>query len=213
MVCVFMKDQSDLLTFNDTMNLSDSETTEIVNYEQTEKLSRELTELQEKTVGKDVLLAEVVGIESTSRGGSIALTVELPGGRIKPFKFKKPRVWSHSYRFVRLVEGYGYSSSNFAAMVEEDVKVRVRERDGITSIIVPKRNRDVISDNWNDIKENTALRNVFAGLWFFGFLWLAFYMAISMPGSLSPLIDSIVWVLLVISAWFLGGMLYVFIYE
>jgi len=129
-------------------------------YEEAQDLSKEFAHIDNRTISEDTILADVKGIYKASTGGSIAVEVDLPGPEesSETFNFTSPKVWSGQYEFVRWVEHYGYGSSNFEAMIRDDVEVEVLEGSGRKDyeLYVPQKTGDRLRSVMGSIKEKTV---------------------------------------------------------
>lgn len=106
-----------------------TEATSLTPYEEAQDLSQEFAEIDRQTVDDSTIKCFVEGIYKTTTGGSISVVVTLPGtGTEESFLFTRPKVWSDEYDFVRWVSHYGYDSSNFEAMIQDNVEVEVRRK-------------------------------------------------------------------------------------
>lgn len=125
----------------------DLDSGQLTPYEEAQDLSQEFAYIDRRTVDTDTILCDVAGIYKASTGGSIAVEVNLPGpdDATKTFNFESPRVWSGMYEFVRWVDHYGYGSSNFEAMIKDDVEVEVSQSDQLSDyeLYVPERDKSV----------------------------------------------------------------------
>lgn len=115
-----------------------------------EDLTEQMVEVSTGTNEDGTLKGTVVGLHSARGNYTITLEVDLPGVEENElFKFDKPRVWHRRYEFVRLVESKGYSASNLTAMIEDRVKVEVRETDNDRKpyeLVVPSSKYDTVKD-------------------------------------------------------------------
>lgn len=141
----------------------DKDSGELTPYEEAQDLSQEFAHIDRRTVDDDTVLCDVKGIYKASTGGSIAVEVDLPGPdeSTKTFNFEAPKVWSGVYGFVRWVEHYGFSSSNFEAMIQEDVEVKVQKPDdlGEYKLFIPEQDVSVldrVTVTFQKAKENVV---------------------------------------------------------
>lgn len=113
--------------------------TEMVAYDRAAKLSEQFESIEARTLDDGIVRGTVTAIESTTRGGSIAVDVDLPA---EPddvrFNFTKPKVWSERYDFVRWLDKYDYGSGDFAGMIERGVEVEVRRDGGDYELVIPE---------------------------------------------------------------------------
>lgn len=122
---------------------TDGEPAELMPYERAQELSEHFEDIGRRTIAPGVVLGRVVSIDSSKNNAKIAVDVDVPAepDAQRTF-FDKPKSWDRGYAFVRFVEGYGYSRSNFAAMIEDGVEVKVKRQEDDYEIVVPKNTRE-----------------------------------------------------------------------
>lgn len=111
---------------------------QIRTYEEAAKLARHFEEIETATIGEDTFRAPVKAIESGGRHGKVAIEVDVPAeDGNEQFHLDKPKVWTDRFRFVRWVEGHGYTAGDFQLMIEKQTEVEVRRDNGEYELVIP----------------------------------------------------------------------------
>lgn len=101
--------QGDLQTMERAMNLADQYET-----------------IKDRTVDDDTVLGRITDINTSRNNDRIIITIDVPGDDSnKEFRFRKPKVWSERYDFIRWIRHYGYDADSFPNMLRDDCKVKV----------------------------------------------------------------------------------------
>lgn len=128
--------------------------------ERANELSKQYEEIKDRTLGNGLVAGKLEDIDTSPANNNIIVTVDLPGeGNVKQFRFKKPKVWSEKYKFVRWIHYYGYDADSFPNMLKSDCEVEVENMGGEEySLFVPER-KESIKETASTIKVKMA--NVF----------------------------------------------------
>ena len=129
--------------------------TDLQTMERANELSRQYEEIKDRTVDSDTVLGKLTKIDTSPGNNNIILTVDLPAeSSNEQFRFKKPKVWSNDYKFVRWIQMYDYDADSFPNMIEDHCRVKVKQvNSGEYELIIPQRNRVKVSSKLDSYKE------------------------------------------------------------
>jgi len=99
---------------------------EIQTMEQAMRISERFEHIKDHTVDDGLVLGTVKEINTSPGNNRLVISIEIPAeDHPEQFRFKKPKVWSEKYRFVRWVREYGYDAESFPNMIEDKCRVKV----------------------------------------------------------------------------------------
>lgn len=101
--------------------------TDIQTMERANELSKQYESIKDRTLGDNLVAGRLEDIDTSPANNNINVLVDLPGeGNNKTFRFKKPKVWSSEYDFVRWIQYYGYDADSFPNMLKGQCDVEVK---------------------------------------------------------------------------------------
>jgi len=109
-----------------------------------EDLADELLETQLQTTDDGHVRALVTDISQPAGADEITMTAEQPGGGTVEESFAKPDTWSDEFRFVEIVEQYGYDAGTLHHLEGERVVVDPEDED--QPFVIEKTPREELLD-------------------------------------------------------------------
>lgn len=101
--------------------------TDLQTMERANELSKQYESIKDRTLGDSLVAGRLEDIDTSPANNNIVVIVDLPGeGNYKKFRFKKPKVWSREYDFVRWIQYYGYDADSFPNMLKGQCDVEVK---------------------------------------------------------------------------------------
>lgn len=101
--------------------------TDMQTMERANEISRQYESIKDRTLGDNLVAGRLEDIDTSPANSNINVLVDLPGeGNNKTFRFKKPKVWSRDYDFVRWIQYYGYDADSFPNMLKGQCDVEVK---------------------------------------------------------------------------------------
>lgn len=101
--------------------------TDMQTMERANELARQYEDIKDRTLGENLVAGRLEDIDTSPANNNIVVIVDLPGeGNYKKFRFKKPKVWSREYDFVRWIQYYGYDADSFPNMLKGQCDVEVK---------------------------------------------------------------------------------------
>lgn len=122
---------------------------DIQTMERAEELADQYETIKDRTVDENTVLGHVKEIDTARSNNNIVVTVDLPAEESdKQFRFKKPKVWSDDYDFVRWIKYYDYDADSFPLMLEDDCEVEVsKDTDGYDLVIPENDSHSIDASN------------------------------------------------------------------
>lgn len=110
--------------------------------ERANELSRQYESIKDRTVDDNTVLGKIEDIDTSHNNNRIIIHVDVPAqGSNKMFRFKKPKLWSRDYEFVRWIQHYNYDADSFPNMLQDSCKVKVtKDGDGSYDLYIPEKN-------------------------------------------------------------------------
>lgn len=94
--------------------------------ERANEISQQYEEIKDRTLGDGMVAGRLEDIDTSPGNDNIVVQVDLPGESAdKEFRFKKPKVWTKKYDFVRWIQHYGYDADSFPNMLKGECDVKV----------------------------------------------------------------------------------------
>lgn len=124
---------------------ADEEDTDLMTMERAENLAQQYESIKDRTVDENTVLGKLKDIDTSRNNDRIIVTIDLPAeDSNKQFRFRKPKVWTDEYEFVRWIQHYGYDADSFPSMLRDDCRVKV-QREGTTEydLYVPEKSTPI----------------------------------------------------------------------
>lgn len=123
-----------------TADVNDDENLDLQTMERANDIAQQYETIKDRTVDDDTVLGRIIDINTSVNNSRIIIEVAVPGeGTAQDFRFRKPKVWSEEYKFVRWLHHYGYDADTIPNMLKDECKVRVsREEKGSYNLYVPE---------------------------------------------------------------------------
>jgi hypothetical protein len=119
---------------------ADDEETQLQRIETAQNVARQFEEIKDRTVDENTALGIVKKIETSPGNNRIHVYVDLPDeDSLHQYPFKRPKLWSPQYKFVRWVTEYGYDADSFPSMIEDNCEVKLEDDDDTFDLYIPDR--------------------------------------------------------------------------